>query len=97
MTARGQGVALHAQHGIAGLDAARPQERARRGQERGVGRDELVTLGEGDHLVHPLPPLSLRLDPQEQGVDAGARPSPGQVAGFEGLGRQGRLQLSLLY
>ena len=82
------GIALHAQHRVARLDAARPQQRARRGQEGRVGRHELVALGERDDLVDPLALLALGLDQRQQVVDARARPAPRQVARLERLLRQ---------
>ena len=92
-----QGIAFHPQHGIAGLYAPRTQERARGREERGVGCDELVTLRQGDDLVHPLPLLALGLDPKEQVVDPGAGPPAGEVAGLEGALGKRPVQASILY
>ena len=69
--------------GIAGLDPPRAQQRARRGQEGRVGRDELVALGERDDLLDPLAPLALGLDARQQVVDPRARPAARQVARLE--------------
>ena len=85
-------ITLHPEHGIARLDAAGAEQRARCGQEGGVGRDELVALGQRDDLVHPFAALTLGLDAGQEVVHPRPGPAAGQIPGLQRLIREGRIQ-----